>query len=426
MSQKFTSNELNRLLDYLYALQRHGIKAGLDHTRDLLKQCGNPQLQFESIHIAGTNGKGSTAAILAKILRATGKRVGLYTSPHLINFNERIRINGKSISNDKIVDFVHTYHNDFDQIQSTFFETTTALAFWYFAKEKIDVAVVETGLGGRLDSTNIINPSVTVITPVALDHTDLLGNTLKEIAREKAGIIKKNIPLITTQQNKSVMEVLRTTAKKKNVDMQYINASDIHIEKIDTVGTSFKLFNKHYKTCLLGSHQAINATLAIHTAKTFDDSITDEKLNWGLKNVIWPGRMQKIDDTLPIYYDVAHNPQGISAMLDTLNELYKQPWIGVVGLKADKELLSIAEILRGSFARLYVLDIPNIGIMSGKDLRDSLGKYDVSCAGILGAKQAINILKNNKDFNASVIFGSHYISSAVFNAIEIPFDIETI
>jgi len=427
MSQKFTSNELNRLLDYLYSLQRQGIKVGLEHTRELLKRCGDPQKQFESIHIAGTNGKGSTAAITAKILCGTGKKVGLYTSPHLIKFNERIRIDGKSISNEQIVDFVSTYQKDFNQIQSTFFETTTALAYWYFAKEKIDVAVIETGLGGRLDSTNTINPSLTVITPVALDHTDLLGSTLREIAGEKAGIIKDGVPLITADQSKTVMEVLRSTAKKKNAAMQGIGESDFHIDKIDIGGTSFKLFNEQYTTRLLGSHQAINAALAICTAKAYDNSITDEQLDWGLKTVIWPGRMQKLDDTLPIYYDVAHNPQGIRAMLDTLKALHNRPWMGVIGLKADKELQGIAEILRGAFDRLYVLDAPNTGIMSGNDLHEMLDKHEIPCAGILNPEQVIKIIKNDEQhFNANAIFGSHYFSNAIFNALEIPFDIETI
>ena len=191
-------------LDYLYNLKRLGIKVGLEHTIALLKRCGDPQLQFKSIHIAGTNGKGSTCAIVNSILMEAGLKVGLYTSPHLIRFNERIRINGIQIDDDDIVEFVDSYQSDIDEIKSTFFETTSAMAFKYFSDKKVDVAVVETGLGGRLDSTNVLSPDLTVITPISIDHREILGEDILMIGKEKGGIIKKGVPLVLAPQKEKV------------------------------------------------------------------------------------------------------------------------------------------------------------------------------------------------------------------------------
>ena len=196
MSKKFNSAEFNQLLEDLYALQRLGIKVGLEHTHQLLEVCSNPQDSFMSIHIAGTNGKGSTSAMIASILIEAGYSVGLYTSPHLLKFNERIRINGVPISDNRIVEFMSQYKSAIKEIESTFFEATTAMTFDYFKKKMIDVAVVETGLGGRLDSTNVIKPIVTIISSITADHTEILGKDLETIAFEKGGIIKCGVPLI--------------------------------------------------------------------------------------------------------------------------------------------------------------------------------------------------------------------------------------
>ena len=216
MLKQHQSTDINYTLDKLFRLQRLGIKVGLEHTYELLKRCGNPQNDLKIIHIAGTNGKGSTSAMLQSILRKAGLKVGLYTSPHLVSFNERIRINGAPVSNSFIMDFMKKLNDDIDEIKSTFFETTTALALYYFYYEKVDVAVIETGLGGKLDSTNVVKPDLTIITHIDIDHQNILGHNIKEIASEKAGIIKKNTPVITSLQNKEVMEILSNRAKSLN------------------------------------------------------------------------------------------------------------------------------------------------------------------------------------------------------------------
>ena len=191
MSIKLTnSKKIDGILSYLFDLNRLGIKVGLDHTVELLNRCGNPQNNFQSIHVAGTNGKGSICSMLASILMNAGYKVGLYSSPHLINFNERIRINNICITNNEIASFIEKKRKDIDEIKSTFFETTTVMAFDHFSLNKIDIAIVETGLGGRLDATNVITPIITAISSISLDHRDMLGDNIVKIAKEKAGIIK--------------------------------------------------------------------------------------------------------------------------------------------------------------------------------------------------------------------------------------------
>ena len=186
MLKQHQSADINHILERLFKLQRLGIKVGLDHTYKLLNRCGDPHNKLKTIHIAGTNGKGSTAAILQSILRTAGLKVGLYTSPHLVNFNERIRVNGIPISDDFIIEFMQMLNDDIDEIQSTFFETTTVLALYNFFIEKVDVAIIEAGLGGRLDSTNVLEPNLTIITSIDIDHQNILGETINKIAFEKA------------------------------------------------------------------------------------------------------------------------------------------------------------------------------------------------------------------------------------------------
>ena len=202
-------------LNVLFSLQRREVKLGLDHTYYLLDYLQNPEKGLKMIHIAGTNGKGSTAAFISSILIQKGYRVGVFTSPHLIKFNERIRVNGNFITDLEILEFLNKAKSAIKRIQSTFFETTTAMALSYFKSKDVDFAVIETGLGGRLDSTNVIKPLVSVITSISLDHMDLLGETVEKIAYEKAGIIKKNTPLIIGPNKKSVADVFKKIDKKK-------------------------------------------------------------------------------------------------------------------------------------------------------------------------------------------------------------------
>ena len=247
---------------------------GLSHTLSLLKFLENPHKNLKIIHIAGTNGKGSTAATIYNILISSGYKVGLYTSPHLINFNERIRVNGVTITDEEIISFMKHVEPAINEIKSTFFEITTAMAFYHFNNNDVDIAIIETGLGGRLDSTNVINPSLTVMTPISLDHRDILGNTIEKIAKEKAGIIKRGVPLITASQVNNVSKILEKRVREKESVMHI--CSNPESVKLSSGGTSFEFNGNNFNTSLIGEHQAQNAALAIATIKLFNSNISYE------------------------------------------------------------------------------------------------------------------------------------------------------
>lgn len=427
MFPKFTSEELNAQLTYLYALERRGIKIGLDHTRELLDRCGNPHNSFRSIHIAGTNGKGSTAAFCAKILNYAGFQVGLYTSPHLVRFNERIRVNGRSIADVEIAEFIVNNRKHFNSIKSTFFEATTAMAFWYFNQKNVDVAVVETGLGGRLDSTNVLNPEIAVITPISLDHTDLLGEDIETITYEKAGIFKSGIPVVISPQLKQAENILIKYAEQKKMDVFRVHPSTIHIEKISSEGTNFSFKGSDYTISLIGKHQAVNASTAIETMRIFSKNILSKSIQQGLENAYWPGRMEKIHSELPIYYDVAHNPHGVEASLLTLNRLYDKNPIGVIALKADKEINQLVKVISGRFHALHALNVNGSRVMPAVDLVRLFKRNSVQNIGSVSIEKARKILTANAEKGRpGLIFGSHYIAGAVYGEFEISFDLEAI
>jgi dihydrofolate synthase/folylpolyglutamate synthase len=428
MSQKFTSEELNTELTYLYALERRGIKVGLDHTRDLLSRCGNPHDSFRSIHIAGTNGKGSTAAICAKILNLAGFKVGLYTSPHLVQFNERIRVNGNSIPDESIAEFIVNNRKHFDSIKTTFFEATTAMAFWYFKKENVDVAVVETGLGGRLDSTNVLDPDIAVITPISLDHTDLLGTDIKTITYEKAGIFKSGLPVVLSPQLEQAENILMKQADKKKMEVFSIYPSEIHIKRISSNGTNFSFKGSDYTVSLIGEHQAVNASTAIEAVRIFNKNVSNMNIQRGLKNVQWPGRMERIHSNLPIFYDVAHNPHGVKTCLYTLKRLYDKNPVGVVALKAEKEIDHLVEVISGNFHELFALNVLSKRVMPSRDLVRSFTQYSsvqsIRSVSIENARDTLTV--NAEKGRPGLIFGSHYIAGTVYGEFEISFDIEVI
>ena len=217
--------DIKNTLDYLYNLQRLGIKVGLNQTNHFLSEIGDPQNNIRLAHVAGTNGKGSTCKMISNILIEHGLKTGLYTSPHLLKFNERIKINGEDISNSSITNFIYNNKEKIDRIRTTFFETTTAMAFDYFYREKIDFGVIETGLGGRLDSTNIVNPKVCVITPISLDHQHILGETISEIAKEKAGIIKAGVPVVSAKQKIEAKYILESKSAEIKAPLLFVNDS---------------------------------------------------------------------------------------------------------------------------------------------------------------------------------------------------------
>jgi len=425
MLKQRQSAEISPILDKLFSLQRLGIKVGLDHTIQLLNRCGNPHNKLKTIHIAGTNGKGSTAAILQSILRTAGLKVGLYTSPHLVSFNERIRVNGSPISNDFIIDFMKKFNDDINEIESTFFETTTVLSLCYFYFKKVDVAIIETGLGGRLDSTNVLNPNLSIITSIDMDHQNILGNTIEEIANEKAGIIKKNTPLITFKQPKKILDILRNRAKTLNTKIEIV--VDPQKIVVDNFSTKFVINNKTFSIPLIGKHQAYNAALAIRSSNIFMGPLSYQMIKDGIKNTVWPGRFQLLNNKLKIFYDVAHNSAGINTIRSTLNSLNALEKIGLIILKEDKDVDQISNSLKGLFDELIISTVPNAQLMSIDELNKSLNRCNIICKPIDPIEKAFNYILDKAEKGAvTIIFGSHYAARSIYKFFEINFDNVTI
>ncbi len=420
MSLPSTSPDIQSLLDYLYGLQRFGIKLGLDHTEKLLESCGNPHEKFRSIHISGTNGKGSTAKYIASILHEAGYKTGLYTSPHLIDFNERISINGDLISNEQIASFILEFKEDISSIDSTFFETTTAMAFWHFNNNNVDVAVVETGMGGRLDSTNVLLPDVSAIASIGMDHSNILGETLEEIAYEKAGIIKHRTPVIVSQQNEGVMDVIRKMCSVKTAPL--IVPDTISDNNVESGVNHFFYRNERYAVPLLGKHQCENAVLAIETVLSFDSELGKDTIKTGLKNAIWPGRMEKIFTNPDCFYDVAHNPQSIDATLRTIELLYKKRPIGVMVLKEGKNICQISDRIQTRFHTLITTSIPAMGLYTAGELQNQLSKNNIDATEMRDFQSAINNGITLVDANQCLlVFGSHYVAGDLYNVFDFSF-----
>ena len=409
---------IDSTLEYLYQLHNRGIKLGLENINKILHECNNPHNEFKSIHLAGTNGKGSTASIIAKILQNSGKKVGLYTSPHLINFNERIRINGAPISNNDIISFTKTYKDFFEKNSITFFEATTAMAFDYFRKNKIDIAIIETGLGGRLDSTNVLLPIHTIITEIDFDHTHLLGETVEEITSEKCGIIKKATPNTTINTKKEIVEVIDRFSKKQKTKTNYINKDHINILEHKTNTLHFQYNDSKYILPQAGSFQAENAVLAIETIKNEFKDITNHQIQDGLNRWFWPGRMQQMEED--IFYDVAHNSSGVKILTSDLYNIYNQKPMGLVVIKNDKIRSEIISLFKNAFEDLIISTIPSKDILSKEDIKaqKSLKNFQF----IQDLNDAFSFLKDKRFSGPKVIFGSHYIAKYVYKFFDFSFD----
>ncbi len=343
------------ILDWLYGLSVHGIKLGLTNITELLRRLGNPQDSFRKIHIAGTDGKGSTSAMISSILRCSGVRTGLYTSPHIIEFNERISVCGENISDDdlsRLANMIRPMVDDMrkDNMQCTFFEVTTALAFQYFKERNVEYAVVEVGMGGRFDATNIIVPDVAVITPISVEHTEYLGDTIEKIAFEKAGIIKEDVPVITINSGVP-FEVISKRASEVGA---YLLRASVPID-VKAFGdrTEFVYEGKHYSVGIPGAYQASNATMAIEAVRHLPENKRFiEHISEGLEKTKWPCRMQKLKD-LPIVLDVTHTKAGSKVLADNISDIYGKMTV-VFGVLSDKDIEGIVSNISRIASRIIV------------------------------------------------------------------------
>ncbi len=330
-------------LDFIMRRELFGVKLGLDNITRFLSRLDNPQEKFRSVHIAGTNGKGSTAASIESILRRAGYKTGIFTSPHLTDYRERIRVNGKQISKSYIVDFVRKYNSIISRHKITFFETCTALAFCYFADRKVDIAIVEVGLGGRLDATNTLIPVLSIITDISLDHTNILGDSLTRIAFEKAGIVKPGIPVLAGimpgEPRKEIERICRERKapfirlSRKDFKTYGGNAEFSPRFDFDYCQNGLKL----NRVCsgLYGDHQIDNSALSIRAVDLLkNDGFFAGKRNirLGLRNVYWPGRFEiiKVKGRPTVILDVGHNPSGIKALVKCFKKVFPKQMADIV------------------------------------------------------------------------------------------------
>jgi dihydrofolate synthase/folylpolyglutamate synthase len=402
-------------LAYLFDLERFGIKLDLSNIISLMNRLGNPHLKFPSIHIAGSNGKGSVAAMLQSILSASGHKTGLYTSPHLVDFRERIRIGDELIDKDFIVDFVTDLKEEIDKNGYTFFEVTTALAFSYFAERKVDITVLETGMGGRLDATNIVTPLISIITNISLEHTEHLGITLPQIAFEKAGIIKTEVPTITAVDDPEVLQVIKNVCAERKSPLSIINRnSDVKIHALSINQTVFD-FGPYVNLNLnlSGRYQVTNAGLAIFAIEKLKEmgwKIKTKAVRDGLKDVNWRGRLEIFRKNPLTLLDVAHNPAGTKALVDALDELFPQKKIiFVFGVMADKDYPSmLKDICRK--AKFIVFTKPDYKRAADPELLEKVLINENRPYEILPqVKQAyIFALKNANSEDVICITGSHF------------------
>ena len=396
-------------IKYLLNIESRGIKLGLKRTNDLMNKCGNPHLGLQSIQVAGTNGKGSVCAMIANILKSAGYKIGLFTSPHLVSINERIRINGCPILNSEIDEFITNNKLHIENTNSTFFEAMTALGFWYFKKHNVDFAILETGLGGRLDSVSVCEPIATVLTPISLDHIEILGSTIAEIAYEKAGIIKKNVPCIISPQNEKALEIIKIKCKEMNAPIHLVNNRN-------------QLKNIFIN--IPGKIQKENANLAIETiTKIKGINISKSDIINGLKTVKWYGRNQHIQKKPLIVFDVGHNANGIKSFLEYFKSLkIKGKTTIIIALQARKNISSISHHIQKKFDTIICTETSGRNPMPAKELAKYFSnKKNLKI--ITNIEFAIqNSIKSLCSNDALAIIGSHYIGSTINKIFNISFE----
>lgn len=386
-------------LKYLDWLCIYGVKEGLERIKALCAALGQPQNFYRTVHVTGTNGKGSVCAMLAEMLKAQGLRVGLFTSPHLESYCERIRINGENISEADFAEMIFRVKDC--NVEATHFEVLTAAAFEYFKIRAVDIAVIEVGLGGLYDSTNVILPELAIITNVALDHENILGD-LDNIARNKAGIIKPNIPTVTGATGKP-LEIIRAVAKEKNSALYEVN--------------SLKLKAQSLKLNLRGDYQQMNAAIAIKAAEVL--GLSKSAIETGLARVEWAGRFEVIENSAGVVIiDGAHNPHGAKALRESLDRNFptgKRIWL--FGALRDKNFAEMIRILFRADDFVIVTPPQSERAASTEILCKCLRENNIACAAVEDNFEAVKMLRNSSG-DVKIIAGSLYLIGAVRNAIK--------
>jgi len=414
--------------DELFDLQKYAIKLGLENIRRLTDLLGKPQEAYPVIHIAGTNGKGGTAFYTALILRSYGLRVGLFTSPHLKDYRERIRVDDRLIDKKYVVAFWQRVRPTVESLKATFFDTTTLMALDWFRAQQVDVAVIETGLGGRLDSTNIVKPRVAVMTPIDFDHQKQLGETLSAIAAEKAGIIKTDAVVCLAAQKTEAKAVLLAAAGK-NPCYYLPDSLDVKILNLEKNGIGFKL--RSIMEGIPGKREMIFflPTLATYQVKNFSLGWLAASVFMGPDNVkqnltllkkylhqkSWPGRLQVISENPLIIHDVSHNFHGISQTIDDLQRHYDlKKWTLMLGMVNDKDVQKIISFLSGKFGTVVISEPPTYRRQDGAYMRQLFERQGQKAIFIKDLREAYEISKMSlKKRNGLLVMGSHYLIGAL-------------
>lgn len=430
----------HEFVEWLFGLQKFGIKLGLEKINYLVKEIGNPHEQYPVIHIAGTNGKGSVAAMISAVLQSHGLKTGLYTSPHLVRFTERIKIDGAEISEEAVVEYSQVLKPHVDTLRATFFEATTAMAFKYFADNKVDVAVIETGLGGRFDATNVVSPVLSIITSIGLEHQKYLGRTLARIAYEKGGIIKEGVPVVTGVQSARALEVLKEIAHFTSAPMIEVTPFVTAVLREQSLYRSLiDVYYRdalHYENLVLGlpgTYQIRNALVAIRAIDVLRGkigtikslwNISDENLRRGLEQTVrltgLKGRMQFLENRNGKWIlDVAHNPGAMRELARAIDDVGMKNIPVVFGVLNDKDVKSMVRSLARIARVLYLVAPNNERALSVENLRETSEELFfpvVVCGTVETGLQTAR--SKSKEGDITLVTGSHFVVGEALEFLE--------
>jgi dihydrofolate synthase/folylpolyglutamate synthase len=423
----------NLALDYIYSFVDYSLKHSselakadfnIDRMRALMIALGNPQDQYPIIHVAGTKGKGSVSALCASALKVAGYRVGLYTSPHLLDYCERIQISGEPISHSGFVELVSQIRSPVSKIPKlTTFEITTALGFLYFAQQKVNVAVFEVGLGGRLDATNVVIPVVSVITSLSYDHMAVLGNTLTQIAGEKAGIIKPGVPVVSAPQKEEALEVLMRIAKEQKGPFTLIGR-DVAFRSLSHSldGQSLELVDKlrsstlNLQMPLLGVHQVENAATAYAALRTSGMNISDTSVQKGFEQVKWPARFEVVRRKPPVIFDSAHNQDSFARLRQALDDYFPNlPVYLIFGASEDKNIPGMFQEIKTKVRRLFVTKSAHPRALEAEKIQELARKADIPSEVAATVDVAVSRALEMSEKDGSIVLsaGSMFVTAEV-------------
>ncbi len=405
-------------------------KPGLENTLKLMDCLHNPHQEFRTIHIAGTNGKGSVSHYLSAILQEAGYQVGLYTSPHLVDFGERIKINGEMIEKQYVVDFIAQHEQAIEDVQPSFFELTMAMSFCYFADKQVDIAIIETGLGGRLDSTNIIQPELSIITNIGFDHTEFLGNTYTSIATEKAGIIKENTPVVIGETNAETKAVFLSIAQNKHAAIFFADeelAQKVNFLRFAQGNMQFEYQNKVYTSGLSALYQLKNLRTVLSACEILNAQraiqIPETAIQLGIENIValtgLRGRWEILQETPTIIADTAHNVAGITALVQQLNTMTYNTLHIVIGMVNDKDVDGVLQLLP-THARYYFTHAQTNRALPATQLQEIATQHHLTGTAHSTIKAALNqALSNAGTDDLILITGSNFVVGEALGQIKV-------